>query len=121
MIYRSLADLILILHFCFVIFVIFGGLLILRRRWIIWLHLPAVLWAVFVEFFQLFCPLTTLENRLKELGGEQGYQGGFIEYYVSAILYMPITPQIQMMLGAAVILINLLIYWYVFRRRENLN
>ena len=121
MIYRSLADLVLILHFCYVIFVIFGGLLILRWKWIIWLHIPAVIWAVFVEFFQLFCPLTTLENRLKELGGEQGYQGGFIEYYVSAILYMPITPQIQIMLGVAVILINLLVYWYVFRPKFYLN
>lgn len=121
MIYRSLADLILILHFCFVVFVIFGGLLVLRHRRIFWLHLPAVIWAVCVEFLQLHCPLTTLEKRLKELGGEQGYEGGFIEYYVSAILYTPITPQFQMILGGLVIFINLLIYWYVYRRTSYLN
>jgi hypothetical protein len=121
MIYRNLADLVFILHFCYVVFVIFGGLLILRWRWIFWIHLPAVIWAVIVEFFQLHCPLTTWENHLKQLGGGQGYEGGFIEYYVSAILYMPITPQIQIMLGVLVILINSVVYSYVFRSRRYLS
>ena len=120
MIYRSLADLVFIFHFCYVVFVIFGGLLILRWRWIFWLHLPAVVWVVLVEFLQLSCPLTTIEKWFKEFGGEQGYEGGFIEYYVSAILYMPITPQTQMMLGVIVILINALIYWYVYRQKYHL-
>lgn len=117
MIYRSLADLVLVLHFCFVVFVIFGGLLALRRRWIFWLHLPAVVWGVLVEFFLLPCPLTGLEKWLKELGGGRGYEGGFIEYYVSAILYAHLTPQFQMTLGFLLFSFNLVVYWYVFRRK----
>jgi hypothetical protein len=120
MIYRSLADFVLILHFCFVLFVVFGGLLVLRRRLILWLHLPAVAWGILVEFFLLPCPLTELENQFKQLGGEQGYEGGFIEYYVSAILYLHISPQLQMMLGVLLVAINLLIYWYVFKRAPRL-
>lgn len=120
MIYRNLADLVLILHFCFVLFVVFGGLLALRRRYILWLHFPAIFWGILVEFFQLPCPLTDLENWFKRLGGEQGYEGGFIEYYVSAILYAHVTPQLQMMLGFALIFINSLIYFYVFRRARQL-
>lgn len=120
MLYRALADLVFVLHICFVLFVVLGGLLVLRRRRIMWLHLPAVIWAIIVEFLQLICPLTTLENKLKQLGGEQGFEGGFIEYYASLILYAHITPQIQIFLGALVILINLVIYWYIFRRSRHL-
>lgn len=121
MIYSILADSVFVLHLCFVLFVIFGGLLVLRKRWILWLHIPAVVWAILVEFLQLFCPLTTLEIRLKQLGGERGYEGGFIEYYASAILYAHVTPQIQIFLGVLVILINLGIYWYIFRYSRRLN
>jgi hypothetical protein len=120
MIYRSLADIVLILHFGLVLFMIFGGLLVLRWKWIILLHLPAMIWGVLIEFFQWLCPLTTLENRLKSLGGEQGYEGGFIEHYVSAILYTNVTPQSQMMLGFLLILFNLFVYWYVFKRFRRL-
>ena len=116
MIYRSLADLIFILHFCFVLFVIFGGLLALRRRSIIWLHLPALFWGISVEFFQLSCPLTQLEKWFKKLGGEQGYDGGFIEYYISAMLYAKLTPEFQMMLGVLLLTFNLLVYFYIFRK-----
>jgi hypothetical protein len=116
MIYRSLADLVLILHFCFVLFVVFGGLLVLRRRLFLWLHLPALAWGILVECFQLTCPLTQLENQFKHLGGEQGYQGGFIEFYLSAILYARVTAEFQMMLGVLLILFNLLVYFYVFRK-----
>ena len=121
MIYRGLADFVLVLHFCFVLFVVFGGLLVLWRRLILWLHLPAVSWGISVEFFQLPCPLTELENWFKQLGGEQGYEGGFIEFYVSALLYAHITPQIQMVLGAALIVFNAMIYFYVFKRMRRLN
>ena len=75
---------------------------------------------VLVEFLQLPCPLTQMENRFKQLGGEQGYEGGFVEYYVSAILYAPITPQFQMTLGLVLILLNILVYFYVFQRTRHL-
>ena len=116
MIYRSLADAVFILHFAFVLFVVFGGLLAVRRPKLAWLHLPAVLWATAVEFFRLLCPLTTLENYLKHLGGESGYDAGFIEYYVSAILYSQFTPRMQTMLGLILLVFNVFVYWYVFSR-----
>lgn len=118
MIYRLLADITLVLHFCFVIFLIFGGLLVLRRRFFLWLHLPALVWGIFIEFFQWTCPLTTLENRFRHGGGEAGYEGGFIEHYVSMILYWQMTAQTQILLGVALILINLLIYFFVFRPKK---
>ena len=117
MIYRGFADIVFVLHLCFVLFVIFGGLLALRRRFILWLHLPALAWGILVEFLRLSCPLTNLENLFKELGGERGYEGGFIEYYVSSILYAHITPQFQLMLGVLLLIFNLAVYFYIFRAK----
>jgi hypothetical protein len=115
MIYRLLADLTFVAHFCFVIFAIFGGLLVLRRRFVIWFHLPALVWGVLVECFRIPCPLTVIENEFRQLGGEAGYEGGFIEHYVSAILYWQVTVETQVLLGVALVVINLLIYFFVFR------
>lgn len=120
MAYRALAELVLVLHFCFVIFVVLGGLLVLRRRWIAWLHVPAVVWGILIEFFWWACPLTMLENRLRELGGEAGYATGFIDYYVSAVLYAPLSPQIRVTLGLLLIGFNLFVYLYLFRRHLSL-
>ena len=120
MVYRVLAEIVLALHFCFVIFVVFGGLLVLRRRSIAWLHLPAVVWGILIEFFWWACPLTTLENRLRELGGEAGYTTGFIDYYVSAVLYAPLSPEMRITLGLLLIGFNLLIYLYLLRRHFSL-
>ncbi len=121
MIYLFLANLVFALHLAFVLFAIFGGLLALRLPWVTWLHIPAVIWAVSVEFFQLFCPLTTLENYFKSLSGEQGYSGGFIEYYVAAILYTNITPQIQIALGAVLLIFNLIVYRFIYKKSRRLN
>ena len=118
MIYRILADITLILHFCFVIFVIFGGLLVLYRRFVLWIHLPALVWGVLIEFFRFTCPLTRLENQFRQLGGEAGYEGGFIEHYFSALLYWQMDSQTQILLGLALILINLTIYFFIFRRTQ---
>ena len=117
MIYRALADLTFILHFSFVLFAVLGGLLVARRRFFAWFHLPAVLWGFLVEFLHLPCPLTFLENNLRQLGGEAGYAGGFIEYFVELILYAHISPQIQVLLGFLLLAFNLFIYSFVFRRR----
>lgn len=118
MIYRGLADFTFILHFCFVLFVVFGGLLAVRRRWLAWFHLPAVFWGFLVEFLHLPCPLTFLENYFRQLGGEAGYAGGFIEYFVELILYAHITPQFQTVLGCLLLGFNLFVYLYVFWRRR---
>lgn len=116
MIYRLLADITLILHLLFVLFAIFGGLLVLYRRFILWLHLPALVWAIFIEFFQITCPLTTLENYLHALGGESGYAGGFIEHYVSAALYWQMSLETQILLGISLIVFNVFVYFLVFRK-----
>ena len=120
MLYRFAADLVLIFHFCFVVFIIFGGLLVLRHGWIIWLHLPAVAWGVLIEYFRWICPLTTLENFFRALGGEAGYgESGFIRYFISAVLYPSITPLIQYLLIFILVVVNIAVYACVFRRKFN--
>jgi Protein of Unknown function (DUF2784) len=115
--YSWLADLILCVHLGFVLFVIFGGLLVLRWRWIVWLHLPAAAWGAVVEFTGWICPLTPLENWLREQGGETTYAGDFIARYLQPILYPDaLTPDIQVMLGALVLVVNLAIYGRLWRR-----
>ncbi len=116
MIYRLFADFILIVHFCFVLFVVFGGLLVLRRRAFAFWHIPAVVWGVLIEFFWWTCPLTTLENYLRGLGGENGYEAGFIDYFVSLVLYSPLSPTWRYALGLLLIAFNLLLYGLAFRR-----
>jgi len=117
MIYRLFADFILIVHLCFILFAVFGGLLVLYRRWIWKLHLPALVWAFLVQYFVWFCPLTTWENYFRALGGEAGYEGGFIEHYVSAIIYPGfLSPNIHLFLAASLVAFNALIYFFLIRR-----
>ena len=115
-----LADLVVLLHLAFVLFVVLGGLLVLRRRRIAWLHVPAFVWAAAIEFGGWVCPLTPLENRLREQSGAGGYAGGFVERYLIPVLYPEeLTREIQIALGLAVLLINLSIYGFLLRRRKS--
>jgi len=115
--YSWLADLILCTHAAFVFFVIFGGLLVLKRRWIAWLHLPAAVWGVTVEFSGWVCPLTPLENWLREQAGETGYRSDFVAYYLLPVLYPDdLTRDVQLMLGMAVLAINISVYGWLWRR-----
>ena len=110
-IFAAAADAVVLLHAAFVLFVVFGGLLVLRWRWIAWLHVPAVLWGVAIEFGGWVCPLTPLENYLRQTGGAVGYEGDFIAHYVLPILYpAALTRSWQIFLGACALAINLLIY-----------
>lgn len=120
MFYRLLADFTLIFHFCFVLFAVFGGLLVLRWRSVMWLHIPALVWGIIVEVFLLTCPLTEFENRFRVLGGEAGYSGGFVEHYVSMILYANIGYWFHFALGFILLMINLLVYSYIFARWRRL-
>jgi len=117
MFYRLAADSVVIIHLLFIVFALFGGLLVLRWRWLIGLHAPALIWGATVEFMHLYCPLTPLENSLRAKAGSQGYDGGFIEHYLIPLIYPAgLTPQIQLWLGSIVLLSNLLIYgWLVSR------
>jgi len=111
MIYRLAADAVALLHLLFILFALLGGLLVLKWRWLAWLHLPAVVWGALVEFFQLFCPLTPLENQLRRAAGEAGYSGGFIEHYLIPLIYPAgLTAQVQLWLGGLVVAVNLLVY-----------
>jgi len=121
MLYGLLADLVLVTHLAFVGFVVFGGFLVLRWRRLAWIHVPVALWGAAIVVTGFTCPLTPLENRLLRLGGRAGYQGGFIEHYVTAVLYPDgLTRQAQLVFGATVLALNLIVYWRVVTivRRE---
>jgi hypothetical protein len=119
MFYRLMADFIVLVHFGFVLFVIFGGLLVLKWRRLIWIHLPCVLWSVLNEFFGWLCPLTPLENWLREAEDGAGYQTSFVEHYIVPILYPEaLTREIQIILGLTVVAVNMGIYGWLWCRRE---
>lgn len=112
--YIILADFIIVVHFLFILFVVFGGLLVLRRKSWAWFHLPAVLWAAFIEFAGWTCPLTPLENAFREQGGSLSYEPGFIEHYLLPIIYpAELTRELQVLLGIAVLAINVVLYLWV--------
>jgi uncharacterized membrane protein YhhN len=111
MCYRALADLVLVIHFAFVLFVVFGGALALRWPRVAWIHLPIALYGAVIEFMGFVCPLTPLEVTLRQRGGEAGYAGGFIEHYITAAIYPAgLTRQVQFILGAALVGLNVVVY-----------
>ncbi len=119
MLYRGLADLTLVIHLAFVLFVILGGLLVLRWPRVAWLHVPVALYGATIEFVGFICPLTPLEIWLRRRGGEAGYEGGFIEHYITAAIYPTgLTREIQLVLGIAVLVINGVVYTLWVRRRK---
>ena len=114
MLYNSLADFVLVLHGFFVLFVLLGGFLVLRKYRVAWYHIPAVFWAASIEFFGWICPLTPLENMLREKGGAAGYDTGFVEHYIVPILYpASLTRQVQINFGIIVLSINIGLYFFV--------
>jgi hypothetical protein len=118
--YALLADLLLLAHGAFVLFVIAGGLLVLRWPRVAWAHLPAALWGAGIEFTGRICPLTPIENAWRHAAGEAAYQGGFIEHYVTAVLYPGgLTRAMQLVLGVIVLAVNGRVYWTVWRRRTS--
>jgi len=119
MVYAFLADLVLVLHLAFVVFAALGGLLAFRWRRAPWVHLPAVAWGGFVELTGRICPLTPLENWLREAAGGTGFQGGFVEHYLVALLYpATLSRDVQLQLTASLVLLNVVIYAAVWRRRR---
>ena len=119
MIHRLLADAVLILHLGFILFVVLGGFLVLRRPRLGWLHAPVFLWGAAIEFGGWICPLTPLEKWLRELGGEGAYAGGFVEHYLTALIYPEgLTRNIQLLIGAGVLAINAAIYLKLWQRRR---
>jgi len=117
MLYRIAADGILALHLAFVLFALLGGLLVLRTPRLAWLPLPVVAWAAFVEFTGRICPVTPLEVALHQAAGDAGYAGDFVEHYLLAVIYPEgLTHDVQIILGATVLIVNVAIYAAVLRR-----
>lgn len=111
------ADVIVLLHFLFILFVILGGLLVLKWKWVLWLHIPAILWGALIAFAGWICPLTPLENLLRRAQGGSGYATGFIEHYLIPVIYPAgLTRGIQITLGMAVIIINIIVYLGIYRK-----
>ena len=123
MLYRQLANLTVAIHFLFIFFVLFGGMLLYWRKWLIWLHLPAACWGIFIELSGRICPLTPLENYMRHQAGLVGYSGGFIERYLMPVVYPAgLTRNIQFILAGLVLAVNSLAYgfWlYRCRRVDN--
>ena len=114
-----MADGLLVLHALFVVFVVAGGLLVLRWPAVAWMHLPAAAWGAMIEFAGFTCPLTPIEKAWRRAAGDRAYEGGFIEHYVTAALYPAgLTRPTQVALGAIVLGVNGWIYWTLWRRRR---
>jgi hypothetical protein len=114
-----MANLIVLVHFAFVVFVVLGGLLALRWPRAAWLHVPAVIWGALVEFTGWICPLTPLENRLRAAAGETSYEGDFIAHYILPALYPNgLTRSDQLMLGGLALGLNVAIYAVVIVRHR---
>jgi hypothetical protein len=118
MLYRLAADLLVLLHVAFVLFVVAGGFLAWRWRKLAWLHVPAAIWGVIIEFAGWVCPLTPLENKLRWLAGGLGYRGGFVEHYLIPIIYPTrLTAGLQLVIGLFVLLLNAVAYSVYFKRQ----
>jgi len=116
MLYSLAATSIAILHLAFIVFVLFGGLLVLRWPKVMYLHLPAAIWGVLIEFAGWWCPLTRWENHLLAQAGRAGYDGGFVAHYIMPIIYPAgLTRGLEIAIGAFVLILNLGIYVRVFR------
>jgi hypothetical protein len=112
------ADLLVLLHLAFIIFVVAGGLAVFKWPWMALLHIPAAVWGAIIEYKGWICPLTPWENSLRRLAGEEGYTEGFIEHYILQLVYPPgLTRDMQTTLGTVVLVINLLIYSVLLYRQ----
>jgi hypothetical protein len=115
--YSFLADLVVLLHACFVLFVLLGGFLVLWKSYLAWYHIPAVIWGAGIEFLGWICPLTPLENMLRARGDNAGYTTGFIEHYIMPVIYPAgLTRMMQIGLGITVLGINIAVYLALWQK-----
>ncbi len=124
MIFRVAADVTLLVHLVFILFVIGGALFLLRYPRIVWPHVPAAIWGIWVELSGKVCPLTTLENVLREWAGQSGYAESFVEHYIVPVIYPEgLTRDIQLLLATIVLFINLglYIFWLLRCRKSRID
>jgi len=116
-----MADAVVAFHAAFIVVGVIGAVLLVRWPWFVWVHLPVLAWGIWVEFSGTTCPLTPLENRLREVAGGARYQGGFIDHYLTPIIYPEgLTRGTQAVFGAILIGVNLLLYWRFIQARRRL-
>jgi hypothetical protein len=115
--WRLLANLVVLVHGLFIVFIVLGGFLTWRWRGVAWAHVPLAVWGVLIEYRGWVCPLTPLENHFRAKAGLAGYSGGFIEHYLLPIIYPAgLTPRVQLVLGTVVLVVNLVAYaGFVYR------
>ena len=119
MIYEIFADAVVVAHLCFILFAVLGGLLVWRWKRLAWIHVPTFFWAMLIEWLGRLCPLTPLENLLRQRGGASGYETSFIAHYILPIIYPPgLTRPVQLILGFLVLAINCGIYGWIFRQKR---
>lgn len=120
--YRIAADLVMLAHFLFIAFALLGSLLLPRFPRLIWLHVPALAWGMYIELSGDTCPLTPLENHFRVLAGEGEYFGGFIAHYLGPIIYPAgLTRGMQFLAFGILVAVNALgyaLYLRARRRRE---
>ena len=120
MLYHALAHFVLLIHALFVAFVALGGLLVLRKPRLAWLHLPALAWGAIVVAMGWICPLTPLENTLRRMAGLHGYSGSIIEHYITSLIYPDgLTREIQILLASILVIGNVAVYTMVYRRKNH--
>ncbi len=121
--YNVLANVVVVAHLLFIVFVVCGGVFVWRWRRLAWLHLPTAVWGALIEFRGWICPLTPLENKLRIAAGEAGYTGGFIEHYILPVVYpADLTRGLQIALGVGVVVLNVSVYvaaLLLWRRRRS--
>lgn len=115
--YRLLANAVVLVHALFIVFIVVGGFLAWRWRWVAWVHIPCAIWGILIEYRGWICPLTPLENHLRRQAGDAGYSGGFIEHHILPAIYPSgLTPRVQVVLGTLVLVVNLIAYGVLARR-----
>ncbi len=113
--YRIFADLVLVTHFLYILFALFGALLVIKYRWLAWLQIPAFIWAATVNVSHTVCPLTRLEVSLRKFAGDTPYQGDFIEHYLMPVIYPgPMTQGFIIGSAVAIVLGNIAIYAWIY-------
>lgn len=122
MIYRILADVVLCVHFAFILYVVFGGFFNIKWPWLTLIHLPAAIWGTLVELKGWYCPLTPLENMFRQKAGIEAIGTSFIEHLLTPIIYPNwLTREIQIVFGVFVIFVNVSVYAllvsFILRRR----